>query len=154
MVLAIMGLFVGLVSAIVRPDERAVLRLEAERLAQLLDIAATESRLTGESIAWTADGPDYRFWRLTGSGNWVDLRDNDLLRARTLPQGMMISGLQVENLQPRGAMRLEFAPYGPALSFTIAMSLGMAQYVVAASPIGELRVLPGTGESGGAVALR
>ena len=60
-VLLIIGLFAGLVSTITRPDDRALLRVEAERLAQLLDLAATKSRLTGISIAWTADGPGYRF---------------------------------------------------------------------------------------------
>ena len=47
-VLMIMGLFVGLVSAITRPDDRAVLRLEAERLSQLLDFAAAEAQLRSE----------------------------------------------------------------------------------------------------------
>lgn len=152
--LLIMGLFVGLVSAIVRPDDRALLRVEAERLAQLLDLATEESRLTGNAIAWTADGPGYRFWRRTGDGEWSEVRDSDLLRARTLPQGMMISGLQVENMPAHGAMRLEFAPDGSTLSFTIEMSLGAARFAVAASPIGELRVLPDAGESSGGLAQR
>jgi len=157
-VLMIMGLFVGLVSAIVRPDDRGLLRVEAERLAQLLDLAAAESRLAGKSIAWTADGPGYRFWRMTGdaeasaegSAQWTEMRDSDLLRARTLPQGMMISGLQVEDTRALGAMRLEFSPYSPALSFSIEMSLGAARYAVAASPIGEVRVVPGEEISSGA----
>ena len=54
-VLMIMGLFIGLVSTITRPDDRAVLQLEAERLSQLLDFAASEAQLSGKSIAWTAD---------------------------------------------------------------------------------------------------
>jgi len=153
-VLMIMGLFVGLVSAIVRPDDRGLLRVEAERLAQLLDLAAAESRLAGKAIAWTADGPGYRFWRMTGdaeaSADWSEIRDTDLLRARTLPQGMMISGLEVENMRADGAMRLEFAPYSQGLSFIIEISLGAARYAVAASPIGELRVVPGEEKSSGA----
>jgi general secretion pathway protein H len=158
-VLLIMGLFVGLVSAIVRPDDRGLLRVETERLAQLLDLAAEESRLTGNSIAWTADGPGYRFWRMTGDARgfengfaqWSEIRDSDLLRARTLPQGMRISGLQVENSPAHGAMRLEFNPYGGTmLAYTIEMSLGAARYAVAASPIGEVRVVPGEEESRGA----
>ncbi len=149
--LAIMGLFVGLVSVIVRPDERGLLRVEAERLAQLLDLAAEESRLTGRSIAWTADGRGYRFWRASGDTGWIEARDDDLLRARTLPQHMMISGLRVENGPAQGAMRLEFSPYGGAvLAFTVEMSLGAARDTVAASPIGEVRVLPRAGESSGA----
>jgi len=154
-VLLIMGLLVGLVSAIVRPDDRGLLRLEAERLAQLLDLAATESRLTGKSIAWTADGPGYRFWQMIGDARgiengpaqWSEIRGSDLFRARTLPQGMMISGLQIENLPARGVMRLEFAPYGGTLAFAVDLSLGAARYTVAASPVGEVRVLPGAGKS-------
>ena len=157
-VLLIMGVFVGLASAIVRPDDRGLLRVEAERLAQLLGLAVAESRLTGKSIAWTTDGPGYRFWRTTGdaegSAQWSEIRDSDLLRARTLPQGVMISGLQVENIPARGPMRLEFAPYGLTLSFTIEMSLGAARYAVAASPVGEVRVSPGEGKSSGGLALR
>jgi general secretion pathway protein H len=161
-VLLIMGLLVGLVSAIVRPDDRGLLRLEAERLAQLLDLAAAESRLTGNSTAWTADGSGYQFWQMTGdaegsaqgSAQWSEIRDNDLLRSRTLPQGMLVSGLQVENMRPQGAMRLEFVPYGPTLSFNIEMAFGAERYTVAASPVGDVRVLPGTGKPNGNMALQ
>ena len=60
-VLMIMGLFIGLVSTITQPDDRAMLKLEADRLSQLLDFAATDAQLTGKSIAWTADESGYRF---------------------------------------------------------------------------------------------
>ncbi|MCK9285109.1 MAG: prepilin-type N-terminal cleavage/methylation domain-containing protein [Rhodocyclaceae bacterium] len=148
-VLLIMGLFVGLVSAVVRPDERGLLRIEAERLAQLLDLAVAESHLTGKSIAWTADGPAYRFWHTAeaadGTAQWSEILDNDLLRARRLPQGMMITELQIETLPARGPMRLEFPAYGTTMSFVVAVSLGTASYAVAMSPMGEVRVLPGQG---------
>ena len=153
-VLLIMGLLVGLVSAIVRPDDRALLHVEAERLAQLLDLAAAESRLTGHSIAWTADGSGYRFWRLQEDTGWSDLRDSDPLRARTLPQGITISGLQVETVRPQGVMRLEFTPYGPTLAFNVEMSLGAERYAIAASPVGEVRVWPGEGKTNDATARR
>lgn len=154
-VLMIMGLIVGLAAAIVRPDDRGLLRVEAERLAQLLDLAAAESRLTGDPMAWTADGPGYAFWRMTADGDWVEVRDSDLLRARTLPQGMVVSRLAVENVAAQGPKRLQFAPYyGAALSFTIELSLGDAHYAVAASPIGELTLVPGEGDAGGGLAQR
>jgi general secretion pathway protein H len=153
-VLMIMGLFVGLVSTITRPDDRAVLRLEAERLSQLLDFAATEAQLTGKSIAWTADGLGYRFWRSSEDSGWSEIRDSELLRARTLPQGMAISDFRVENMRPQGATRLEFAPEGSSLAFTIGMSLGAERYVVAGSPVGDVRALPDEGNIHGGVALR
>lgn len=142
-VLMLIGLFVGLVSAITRPDDRAVLRLEAERLAQLLDFAATEAQLTGKSIAWTASADGYRFWRSADDANWSEIRDSDALRPRALPQGVAVAGFRVENMRPQGAMRLEFAPQGSSLAFAIAMSLGGERYTVAGSPIGEVRMLPG-----------
>lgn len=148
-VLMIMGLFVGLVSAITRPDERAVLRLEAERLAQLLDFAAAEAQLTGKSIAWTGDGSGYRFWRAGDDAKWAEIRDSELLRARTLPQGVAVSGFRIESMRPQGAMRLEFAPQGSPLAFTIAMSLGTARYAVTGSPVGDVRTVAGEGINDG-----
>jgi general secretion pathway protein H len=152
-VLLIMGLLVGMVSAIVRPDDRGLVRLEAERLAQLLELAAAESRLSGTSIGWTADASGYRFWRMTVDAAWSEIRDEDLLRARILPQGMAISGLQVEN-NPAGDLRLIFAPYAPPLPFTVELSLGAERIGVAASPIGEIRVLPGEGTTHGGSVLQ
>lgn len=153
-VLLIMGLMVGMVSAITRPDDRALLRVEATRLAALLDFAAAHSRLTGKSIAWVADGPGYRFWQLQDDTGWSEVRESELLRARTLPQGMMISDLRVETMRPQDAMRLEFIPYGSTLAFTIEISLGAERYAVAASPVGDVQALPGAGNTHGNMARR
>jgi general secretion pathway protein H len=141
-VLLIMGLFVGLVSTISRPDERGLLHIEAERLAQLLGLAAAESRFTGKSIAWTADGLGYRFWRFEEGAGWSEIRDNDLLRARTLPQGIVISDLRVENMRPQGVTRLEFTGYGATHSFIIEMALGVERCAVTGSPVGDVRASP------------
>jgi len=140
----VMGLFLGLVSTIARPDERAALRLEADRLAHLLDLAAEESRITGKRIAWTGDETGYRFARLSESG-WSDIREAEFLRPRALPRGMLISGFLIGNMRPQRGMRLEFSPHGPAYSFSIEMSMGTEYYQVVASPIGEVHVTPGKG---------
>jgi len=153
-VLMIMGLFVGLVSAITQPDDRALLKLEAERLSRLLDFATNEARLTGKYIAWTGEDSGYRFWRAGDDGTWMEIREGELLRERTLPQGMAISAFRVEYMRPQGAMRLEFAPQGSALAFTIGLALGAARYTVNGSPVGELRVLPGDAAGDGQLAQR
>lgn len=140
-VLLIMGLLVGLVSATAKPGDRALLRVEVDRLAQLMDLAATESRLSGKSIAWTADGPGYRFWQFSETSGWLPIAD-DSLRARTLPRGMTISALHVENRRSPEPMRVEFSPYGEVLSFRLEMALGAARFTVAKSPMGDVRVLP------------
>ena len=137
-VLLIMGLLVGLVSVVARPDPRGLLQVEAERLAQLLELAAVESRLTGRFIGWTADETGYRFWRMRENTGWSEIRDNDLLRPRTLPRDMTIASLRVESMRPQGAMRLEFSPYVQTLAFTIELASGAARYAVSASPVGEV----------------
>lgn len=141
--LVIMGLFAGLVTVIVRPDERALLRVEAERLAQLLDLAGIEARISGKPIAWTADGPGYRFWRYRENTGWLEIRGDELLRARTLPQGMTIASLLIETMRARDAMRLEFSPQGSTMAYVIKLALGAEYYTVAGSPVGDVRVLPG-----------
>jgi general secretion pathway protein H len=153
-VLLIMGLFAGLVSTITGPNDRALLRVEAERLAQLLDLAATKSRLTGKSIAWTADGPGYRFWQFSEDTYWSEILDDDSMRPRTLPQGMVIAGMRVENMRTPGQMRLEFNPYGETPAFSVEMALGTARCTVAGSPVGEVRALAEQGIVNGELARR
>ena len=136
-VLLIMGLFAGLVVATAQPDERTRLRAEAERVSQLLELAALESRLTGKPVAWTAEAAHYRFWRWRDDAGWTEARDT--LRARSLPAGVAISELRVEATRAREGMRLEFGPHVD-LAYDCQMSLGAARYVVAASPVGEVSI--------------
>lgn len=151
-VMMMMGIFLGLVSANMRPSERDLLRVEAERLAQLLDLAADESRITGKSIAWIGHESGYRFWRLVGNNEWSEIRDSDLLRTRSLPPGMSISDLRTEGMRPQKIMRLEFSPGGVMLAFNIELSIGAEHYAIAASPVGDLRVALGRGKTYGEMA--
>lgn len=153
-VMLIMGLFIGLVAAIVRPDDRARLRVEAERLAQLFDLAAAQARLTGRRVGWTCDGTDYRFWRISDDGVWAEIGADDPLRKRVLPGGMSISNLRVEAMPAQGTMRLVFAPDDFTPAFTLEMSLGAARYTLSASPVGILKLRPGAESAHGEVALR
>jgi general secretion pathway protein H len=139
-VLLIMGLLVGLVSAVAQPDERAILRGEVERLAALIDVAVTESRASGQSIAWTSNGGGYRFWRFSESAGWAEIVDDDLLRARTLPVGMTILNLRMDGLRPAEKLRVEFNAWGAALSFSVDMTMGAAQCTLDSSPLGEVSV--------------
>jgi general secretion pathway protein H len=125
-VLLVMGLAAGLIGVIAQPDERTRLKSEAERLAGLLDLAATESRLTGQAFAWSAEGANYSFSRWSEAAGWSGA--GEALRARSLPPGMAIS-----------ALRIEFNPY-VSVPFEVQMSLGEARYAVVGSPVGEVRI--------------
>jgi general secretion pathway protein H len=146
-VLMVMGVFLGLIAVKIGAADKDVLRNEAERLAQILDLATEEARISGRTIAWTADQSGYRFWRRGSDREWAEVRDNDLLRARTLSPGVMLSELRVEAMRPLDSMRMEFPPGGAMLAFSIDLALGAEHYSIAASPVGDIRVFPGKGLS-------
>jgi hypothetical protein len=52
---------------------------------------------------------------------------------------MAISDLRIEAIRREGGMRLEFGSHG-SLAYDLQMTLGVARYAVAASPIGEVRI--------------
>jgi general secretion pathway protein H len=137
-VLLIMGLFAGLVGTLARPDERTVLRFEADRLAQLLNLAAEEARLTGKNMAWTADVARYGFWRWSEAAGWSEVHE-DPLRPRSLRPGLAISDLRVEAMRTEGGLRLEFNAHA-AQAYDFQISLGHERFIVAGSPLGEVRV--------------
>ena len=145
-VLMIMGLLVGLVSAVALPDDRARLGLESERLARLLALAREEARFSGRAIAWTAEPPGYRFWQLDQDDDWGEIRERDLLLPRTLPGNMAVLGLRVENSPVTGPLRLEFGSDGAASAFTLELGLGKARATIAGSPVGDIAVV---GDEGG-----
>lgn len=152
-VMLIMGMLLGLVSAVARPDQRTLLNIEADRLAQLLNLAATEARLTGKPIRWTADGLGYRFSRLHEGTGWSEVNGNsDLLRPRTMPDGISIADFRIEALQRQNAMRLDFMPHGLPLAYTIEMSVGSERIVVAALPFGDAQARTGSEDTHGNLA--
>ena len=140
-VLAILGICASVVVTIVRPDERAAVALEAERLARLLELAALESRLTGSPITWVSDGTGYRFLRHVTA----ERSDPGSLRPRVLPAGMTITALRIESVRP-SALRLDFAPYAPPPSFAMEVSSSVAYATVAGTPMGTVQVASHAGQ--------
>ncbi len=141
MVVLIMGLFVGLVSVNLQPDESKQLDVETRRLARLLELVAAEARVSGASFAWSAEADAYRFQQLNAASGWLDVHGNDALRPRRLPTGMRISSLLVENTPVEQEMRVEFPAYGQTTAFTVALVYGAAASRVMVSPIGAVSVL-------------
>ncbi|GAB2663998.1 hypothetical protein GCM10027193_17560 [Arenimonas aestuarii] len=147
-VLMIMGLLVGLVSAVALPDDRARLGLESERLARLLALAREEARFSGHAVAWTAEPPGYRFWQHDREVGWSEIRGRDLLLPRTLPRDMHLLGLRVENSPVTGPLRLEFSSDGAASAFTLELGLGKARTTITGSPVGHIAVIDDEGGHG------
>jgi len=153
-VVLIVGILLGTISTKLQPRDRDVLRVEAARLAQLMELAAQQAQITGSAIAWTSDGYRYRFWRQSGDQAWSEIRDDDLLRARQLPRGMVISQLRNEAGSAQPNLRLEFPVDGAMAAFSMDLTLGADGYGIAASPVGDLRMAPGQGKTYGDMPAR
>ena len=145
-VLMIMGLLIGLVSVNLQPGARDMLRVEAGRLAQVLDLAIEESSISGKSLAWSSDETGYRFWRRGRDAEWSEILDSDLLRARSLPAGMTVAATLIEGMKSRKLARIEISPGRVMQAFEIDLSFGPEHVAVVASPVGELRLVSRTGE--------
>jgi general secretion pathway protein H len=71
------------------------LETEAERLFQLLSIAAEDAEVQGIDLGWRYTSQGYEFLALAQSGEWARLETGGSLRARALPQPLAID-LSVE----------------------------------------------------------
>jgi len=137
-VMVVLGLLLGATVLVVRPSDREMLRLDAERLAQLIGIAAEEADTSGKPLRWVASATGYGFRRMRADGVWTDIRDDDLLRARNFLAGTTISALRTEAGLPAGTLYLDFLPGGVRPIFAIEMTRNEERVAVMSSPIGDI----------------
>ena len=71
-VLVIIGIASAAISLSIKPDPLQLLRKDAERVAQLLQVAQAEARADGRPIVWVSHAKGLRFSRRSDSGEGVD----------------------------------------------------------------------------------
>jgi general secretion pathway protein H len=85
-VIIVLGIVAGLAVALVEPGERDVSAREARLFAGALEYAAARAQWRGEMLGVSADGRVIHYWRRdVANDRWVVVDDDDLLRARALP---------------------------------------------------------------------
>ncbi len=80
-VIVLAGILITLVTINITPDPRQQLQREAQRVGQLMGLAADESRIRQQPIVWEADLRGYRFVTESGGERQL-LTGDDLLRER------------------------------------------------------------------------
>ena len=80
-VIVLAGILISVVSISVTPDPRQKLMREAQRIGQLMTLAADEARIRQLPIVWEADLRGYRFVSEVGGERQL-LTGDDLLRER------------------------------------------------------------------------
>ena len=86
-VIVLAGILLSVVTISVAPDPRQQLKREAQRVGQLVALAADEVRIRQQSVVWEADLNGYRFVTESGGERQLLMHD-DLLRERRWEQPM------------------------------------------------------------------
>jgi general secretion pathway protein H len=128
-VLVIIGIGISTAVIALRPDPRAVVREEGNRLADLLGLASEESDLGGAPLAWIGRDGGYEFQsrELTDQGpDWVVVRGDDLLHPREFPAGTLILSIRMDGQALDLGQRVPLGRLG-AHDLSVEIALGDAR---------------------------
>ena len=101
-VLVIIGIASAAISLTIKPDQLQLLRKDAERLSQLLQVAQAEARADGRPITWRTDAKGFRFNRPSEDGLGVEAFQGD---AQLRPRLWESTPMQI-NIEPRQTLVL------------------------------------------------
>ncbi|NVZ52646.1 type II secretion system minor pseudopilin GspH [Pseudomonas sp. B6002] len=134
-VLVIIGIASAAISLTIKPDPLHLLRKDAERLSQLLQVAQAEARADGRPITWRADAKGYRFNRRSDDGLDVEtFKNDDSLRPRLWESTPM----QI-NIEPRQTLVLNAEWINPPVR--VVLSDGQHSLSLQRDAAGLLRVV-------------
>ncbi|MGC5703334.1 type II secretion system minor pseudopilin GspH [Pseudomonas sp. NFXW11] len=134
-VLVIIGIASAAVGLSIRPDPLQLLRKDAERLVQLLQVAQAEARADGRPISWRTTAKGYAFSRAADNGNGLDDFHQD---SQLRPRNWDTPQLQVR-IEPKQRLVLNAEWINPPLR--LVLSDGQQQLRVERSAAGQLRVV-------------
>jgi general secretion pathway protein H len=115
-VIVLAGILVSIVTINVAPDPKRNLQREAQRIGQLMGLAADEARIRQLPIAWEADLRGYRFITEAG-GERRMVTGDDLLRERAWEKPMTRVAV-LDNAGPQPAQVL-LGPGAPPVRMAV-----------------------------------
>lgn len=142
--LVIAAVAIASVTLALKPDDRRILADEADRLALLMEQAREETALGGLPIAWVASEHGYEFQQreLAETGaNWQVIRGDDLLRPRSLPTGMLIRAVRVDQIELAQGERVALSDDNPR-RISVELALGSLLRIVELGDDDHFQVRP------------
>lgn len=118
-VLVIIGIASAAISLSIKPDPLQLLRKDAERVAQLLQVAQAEARADGRAIVWLSDAKGFRFSRRSESGKGFDHFAGD---AQLRPRAWQSPKVEVR-VEPNQRVVLNAEWINPPLQLTLSDGL-------------------------------
>ncbi|EJM00057.1 general secretion pathway protein H [Pseudomonas sp. GM102] len=133
-VLVIIGIASAAISLSIKPDPLHLLRKDAERVAQLLQVAQAEARADGRPITWLADAKGFRFSRRNDQDKGLDHFNND---PQLRPRPWQTPGMEVR-VEPRQKVVLNAEWINPPLQ--LKLSDGLNSISVQRNATGQVSV--------------
>ncbi|MHB8744459.1 MAG: GspH/FimT family protein [Sulfuricaulis sp.] len=129
-VMFIIVIILGIVSANLEPNPQNQVRDEANRLALLLQTAQQEAILQGKILAVTFERRGYSFLVLDSANKFQPLTQDEILYPRPLPAHIVIASVDIDGAPETGTPRLLLLPSGELPAFTVTLGLGDARWQV------------------------
>ena len=138
-VLAIIGIALGMVSFNAMPDAAQNLQAEARRIALLLQLARDEAIVRNRLVAFEADSDNYRFL-VRNETRWDPVTTDDLLRERPFKGGPVKLSIDPPSAGAGTPMRITFGREPVDKPFVLTMAIGEARVAIRADGIGHFVV--------------
>lgn len=139
-VMVLIALTTSIVVLSFRHDVSQTVEYEANRFAALIGQMCEESVVQGKVFAVTSEEPSsYLFTVLTEKG-WTVISDDDLFRARRLPDGITIQFKLPVALSTGALTYLACAPDGVFPMFTVLFSIDNLQFSVSSTELQAINV--------------
>lgn len=137
-VMLVIVIVLGIVSINLGPDRETPVRDEARRMALLLQTAQQEAILQSRILAVAIERQGYHFLMLDDNNEFKPLAGDEVLRARPLPSGIVISDVHIEGLAENEKPRLVLMPTGELPPFTVIFSQDDMRWQVEGMLTGEI----------------
>lgn len=138
-VMAIVGITLGVVSLNAAPDGQQVLQNDARRIALLLQLARDEAIVRNRAIAFEAEAERYRFL-LREENSWQVLTQDDLLREREFKRSPVIFSISPPSPGQTTPLRIVFGREPVDKPFVLTLATGDAHAAIRADGIGHFMV--------------
>lgn len=138
-VLVIVGVMLGSIALNATPGPRQALQSEAQRVAQLMQVARDEAIVRNKEIAFESDDRHYRFLIRDVEG-WRVLADDELLRERSYRISPLRLRVDPSTPSNQGVLRIVFGREPVDEAFTLTFSTQNVWSTVRADGVGHFQV--------------
>lgn len=136
--LTIMAVLSSMIAISVLPSDAETADKEARRLAALLEMASSETRASGQIIAWSPDEGGYSFWRRSEEGEWVRFPDSSAYRRRWFGGQTELRNVLVGGRPLPPDDRITISPYRTRDLFEMTVAGGNAQITLRGGVLGRI----------------